>query len=756
MINTFNPDYSNTPVCSLRPKINYKPEDIHVKPVVSIISAFYNTDIVFHETAQSVFQQSLQQWEWIIINDGSTDEESLRILNGYRNIDPRVRIIDHTENKGLPAARNTGFREAESEYILYLDSDDLLEPTTAEKWYWYLEYHSECGFVGGYSVGFGAHEYLWQSGFQDMDANLEQNRIANVIMVRKRVLQILGGYDESMRGGLEDWEFWIRCAASGFWGNSIPEYLHWYRTREQHADRWDNLQKDKINAFREELHYRYPHLWKGGFPHIQSNVDLQLLQIEDHFPCENKLQKIKPRLLLIVPWLIVGGAEKFNLDLIKQLSLKGWEITIATTAQSDNRWQYEFEWVTPDVFLINNFVEYQNLPQFLSYLIQSRQVDIILVSASHEAYRLLPYIRDRFPQIPILDYNHFVTPDWMDGGFPRLSLLFQSSIDLSIVSCHQVKNWMVEKGVNIDRVQVCPANVDTSLWKPHPEKRKEYFTKLGIDENIPLILYVGRIEQQKQPQIFGKSIKKLSQKNLPFKALVVGNGSLLDWLKSYIKDECLQEYVKFLGEIPSDQVQELMSVGDIIFLPSKNEGIALTLYEGMASGLVPVGADVGGQCELVIPECGFLLPRGTVEEESDGYCNVLEKLLLHPHVRQQMSKASRTRVENYFRLDQMGDRMIDLFLLADRLRKENPRESDQKELAGLLARQSVEYMRVMKEEIRLDQIVNDYAKNLLPPAPARTYFYFAIRSMLLPIVGQFRNSKWLTTLKEKTKSLFVK
>ena len=175
---------------------------------------------------------------------------SWKILQAYSNLDPRIRVIDHPTNHGLPAARNTGFREARCAYILYIDSDDLLEPTAAEKWLWFLEGHPEFAFAGGYSAGFGAHEYLWQSGFQDMEKNLEQNRINHVVMIRKKVLQEMNGYDEGMRDGLEDWDFWVRCANKGYWGNSIPEYLHWYRTRPQHTDRWESLQEDHIQDLR--------------------------------------------------------------------------------------------------------------------------------------------------------------------------------------------------------------------------------------------------------------------------------------------------------------------------------------------------------------------------------------------------------------------------------------------------------------------------------------------------------------------------
>ncbi len=753
MIDPRNPDYQNTPVSSQRPCFNYKPEEPFLQPVVSIVTPFYNTGTVFQETAQSVMQQSLQQWEWIIVNDGSTDPESLRILDTYRQLDLRIRVVDHASNQGLPAARNTGAREARATYLLYLDSDDLLEATAAEKWLWFLESFPQYSFAGGYLVGFGAHQYLWRAGFQNLEENLKDNKINHIVMIRKEVWQAVGGYDETMRSGLEDWDFWIRAADKGYWGDSIQEFLHWYRTRSSHTDRWENLNKERLHEKQEEFHRRYPTLWNGGFPHINKGTDLNLICMKEKPPCENKLQKKNPRLLLLAPWMVTGGAEKFNLDLMHQLSQRGWEITIATTLPSDNPWQHEFEKVTPDVFPMNNFLEWAEYPRFLTYLIKSRQFDALLITASQEAYRLLPYLRANFPDLPILDYIHFVTPDWMDGGFPRLSMLFHSSLDLHVVTSQQVKNWMVNEGAEERRIEVCTANVDIHDWHPDKQKRAEVRARLGIVDEQALILYIGRLEKQKQPHVFAKTMRLLNQQNLPFVSLVIGDGSLKDWLKDFINKENLRKNVRLLGDTPQAQVRELMTAGDILFLPSENEGISLTIFEGMASGVAPVGADVGGQRELVTPECGTLIPRSTEDTEAEQYALILADLIRNPRKRQQMGLNSRNRVEKQFSLERMGERMEALIYQARQLRNEKPVTPTADEMSSSLARQTAEFMRAAE---RLRKIEPIYGKNYMPPASAATFLYFTIRQVLYPLLGGLREKGWLVNLKSKVKSVLVK
>jgi glycosyltransferase involved in cell wall biosynthesis len=91
-----------------------------------------------------VLRQSLQQWEWIIVNDGSDDAATLRVLDALRAVnDPRVRVVDQP-NCGLPAARNAGVAVSRAPLLFFLDSDDLIAPTALEQLAWTLTTHPEC------------------------------------------------------------------------------------------------------------------------------------------------------------------------------------------------------------------------------------------------------------------------------------------------------------------------------------------------------------------------------------------------------------------------------------------------------------------------------------------------------------------------------------------------------------------------------------------------------------------------------------
>src|SRR5204862_161798 len=99
-----------------------------------------------------------------------------------------------------------------------------------------------------------------------------------------------------------------------------------------------------------------------------------------------------------------------------------------------------------------------------------------------------------------------------------------------------------------------------------------------------------------------------------------------------------------------EKVRDLMAASDIFFLPSQWEGIALSIYEAMSMGLAVVGADVGGQNELVTPDCGILLPRSTEDEEAAAYAETLEALVADPARLAELGCSARRRVSEKFPL----------------------------------------------------------------------------------------------------------
>ena len=133
------------------------------KPTISIITPFYNGRKTLQETANTVFNQTYPYFEWIIVDDGSKDEESLKELDRVAKQDKRIKVF-HKENGGPSIARDYGVEKSseETKYIFFLDCDDLLDKTMLEVLYWTLETHPEGSFAYTTMVNFGDREFLWE------------------------------------------------------------------------------------------------------------------------------------------------------------------------------------------------------------------------------------------------------------------------------------------------------------------------------------------------------------------------------------------------------------------------------------------------------------------------------------------------------------------------------------------------------------------------------------------------------------------
>jgi glycosyltransferase involved in cell wall biosynthesis len=395
----------------------------------------------------------------------------------------------------------------------------------------------------------------------------------------------------------------------------------------------------------------------------------------DELPFENELPHTAPRLLLLLPWVSLGGTDKFSIDLVAQLARLGWATTAVTTEDGDHSWLPELERATPDAFALSHFLAPRDYPRFLRYLVRSRRPDAILVMHSPFAYNALPYLRSLADGRPLLDFTHIDEHDWYDGGYARLSLDNHEQFDLEITASAYLKSWLVARGADAARIEPCYIGVAPS--EPAP-----------LRGDPPVVLYPCRIIDQKQPAVFFETIAELRRRGVELEAVVAGDGPLLPWLRAAVARAGL-DCVRFLGEVPLARVLELMRDADVVFLPSKNEGIAASFYEALAAGVPVVGADVGGQRELVTPECGILLPRGSESDEVQGYADALAPLLGDAERRRTLGAAGRVRITEGFTLDAMGERMVELIRRAEELARTQPRAAVTPEAARAAALNAV-------------------------------------------------------------------
>lgn len=198
-------------------------------PRVSVVVSCFNLGRYLDEAVDSILAQSFTDFEILIVDDASTDRETCEILSQYRK--PRTRVIISAENRGLPATKNLGLANTSGEYVCMLDADDRLEPTMLERSVATLDADPACAFVSHWVRRFGDESWDWTPTDCEFPGLLDRNTLNGAALVRRRLLESAGGFDEAFREGCEDWDLWITLVERGFHGRILPEVLFNYRRR---------------------------------------------------------------------------------------------------------------------------------------------------------------------------------------------------------------------------------------------------------------------------------------------------------------------------------------------------------------------------------------------------------------------------------------------------------------------------------------------------------------------------------------------
>jgi glycosyltransferase involved in cell wall biosynthesis len=198
-------------------------------PAVSVIVPCFNLGQYLDEAVASVLAQSFQDFEIIVVNDGSTDPNTARVLANFDRPKTRVVTIEH---QGLARARNTGITMAAGRYICALDADDRLAPTYLDKAVQMLEQYPDLAFVSCWLETFGEESWLWKPERCDLPTLLAECTVCTAALVRRSAVVAVGCYDERMPAqGYEDWDLWLSLVSRGFTGKILPEVLFYYRRR---------------------------------------------------------------------------------------------------------------------------------------------------------------------------------------------------------------------------------------------------------------------------------------------------------------------------------------------------------------------------------------------------------------------------------------------------------------------------------------------------------------------------------------------
>ena len=202
-----------------------------MQPIVSIIIPCYQQGQFLSEALNSVLKQTVDNWECIIINDGSPDNTE-EIAYAYIQKDNRFKYVKK-QNGGLSSARNAGIRIAKGIFILPLDADDIVGPQYLEKAVEIFQANPTIELVYCNAELFGERTGDWNLPAYSYSTLLLENIIfCSCIYYRDKALEI-GLYDENIKLGFEDWEFLLRLLNENSQVFQLKERLFFYRIKRQ-------------------------------------------------------------------------------------------------------------------------------------------------------------------------------------------------------------------------------------------------------------------------------------------------------------------------------------------------------------------------------------------------------------------------------------------------------------------------------------------------------------------------------------------
>ncbi|MDO8875796.1 MAG: glycosyltransferase family A protein, partial [Pseudolabrys sp.] len=236
-----------------------------VVPAVSIVVPCYNGGRFIPQLLESLTRQTLRDFDILIVDDGSTDEATRQTLDG---LDPAIRVI-RQPNKGLSAARNAGIAAARADLVFTLDCDDMIEPPfLGEALALLRAAPGDVAYVLCHKRLSGAASGFLERHFNRFDL-LFANPIPSAVLLRKTAWQAAGGYDETMRDGYEDWEFYLRLMLCGYRGITIRKpYVIYHvssagmlfnQSSGKHAAIWRRMRHKHADAYRPLAIWR---LWR--------------------------------------------------------------------------------------------------------------------------------------------------------------------------------------------------------------------------------------------------------------------------------------------------------------------------------------------------------------------------------------------------------------------------------------------------------------------------------------------------------------
>ena len=635
------------------------------RPLLSVVIPCFNYGDYVESALQSVEQQTTGDLEVIVVEGGSTDGRTPDIVKKLQERGfPNARFLYRAERHLVGDNRNFGIAMARGRYICCLDADDMLAPVYLEVATFLLENY---GFDIAYPAVqcFGQSTLVWPVQNATFPDIADENSIPTVAVFRRSAWAHAGGFRDWGLGEayvFEDWEFWVRLMGHGCRAKAIRKPLMLYRVHGQ-----------GLSAGSEKRYAWHSTQIRAANADLIASEAAARSEIPRPIVVSNRLQNLlrrtdsedsKPGVLLALPYLLVGGAERMFFTLAKGIAKSGYQPLFTTSISvepplvaNSEPFESEFRFVYD---LARLFDDDHHRRDFLFYMLERRDVRTLLLAGSEFVYHLLPEIRIRFPRIRVVDQL------FNDTGHVANNRRYSTLIDLTIVPSRALADVLINKYSEApERVKVIPHGVESgTVGLPHGSPAAAGSGLPADFRGRFLVSFFGRFSPEKAPRHFVEIASQLARLSDQYRFCMTGDGPERAMVLAAIETHGLQRLVHAPGFV--QDLKPLLEASDVVVLPSVLDGMPLIVLEAQALGKCVVASSIGSLPEMIEDKVtGFLCPPGVIQE----FVRSVDRLRCSDEIRKAISENAAMSVKERFSADRMVRNYLEILLLGHPSRK---------------------------------------------------------------------------------------
>lgn len=639
----------------------------------------YNGSLYLRQAIDSILNQSFTDFEFIIINDGSTDD-SEKIILSYS--DPRIKLIRNDRNLGLVASLNKGISAAAGTYIARMDADDMSLPLRFERQIEEISKQEADAVFTAINFINRKNEIIAPGYFSENIKNSDDirkklpydNCLAHPTALIKASVLKSNLYDPAQKGS-EDWDLWLTLASKGFRLIQLNEILLHYRFHGGSVTQTDNRQirtenkilavrrkfiKKKFSSFRftvfvlacvyANMRTRARIVKMYWLPPVLRFVKRLFTinpfkALKQYSELKRKISQHKSSLLLVFPYSHFGGAERVHADITHALSDRKPLVLFAGIHKES---PFIKNFYAPGAavvnvgFAVNYFLTQKRTKQLIDNFIKANS-DIKILGCNSF---YLEELCEKFAATKsVSDLTHDYTFSMEDHATISMVPLYTKLKHRVFVS----RRAMAEAEKLYDYYGL-------------DDNYKSHFRWIVNATDVPFqqpertpasslrVLYVGRNSVEKRPHLVFEIIKRLST-NSRIHFSFAG-----DFEKQTIPN------THFYGVVYDQrQMQEIWANHDVLILTSRSEGFPMVIMEAMAHGVVPVSTPVGDIPLHVTEDVGSLLKNESEEKVVNSAAIILSYLLENRDVLELKSAAAYAYASKHFSKERFKKQYLELF-----------------------------------------------------------------------------------------------